>query len=190
MQWPFLANLMHWGTERTTRLDSTETPCPMPRKSVLETAASLIACGIDPKRSIIYRQSEVSRVCIDLTDWAERLFRFQLYHHTQLAWLLGTMTTVQKVAHIPTYKVSSNVFPLACRWLSFRFIVQSEGRCSDSLGSFSLSGFTISGYSSLQDDPPTDRWRSGSPFATLYLHDREVLSLLPKEYLSRSSNVG
>lgn len=29
------------------------------RKSVLETAASLIACGIDPKRSIIYRQSEV-----------------------------------------------------------------------------------------------------------------------------------
>jgi len=29
------------------------------RKSVLETAASLIACGIDPKRSIIYRQSDV-----------------------------------------------------------------------------------------------------------------------------------
>ncbi|CAF0826555.1 unnamed protein product [Adineta steineri] len=55
------------------------------RKSVLETAASLIACGIDPKRSIIYRQSD-------------------LYHHTQLAWLLGTLTTVQKVAHIPTYK--------------------------------------------------------------------------------------
>lgn len=29
------------------------------RKSVLETAASLIASGIDPKRSIIYRQSDV-----------------------------------------------------------------------------------------------------------------------------------
>ncbi|CAF3292555.1 unnamed protein product [Rotaria socialis] len=55
------------------------------RKSVLETAASLIASGIDPKRSIIYRQSD-------------------LYHHTQLSWLLGTLTTVQKVGHIPTYK--------------------------------------------------------------------------------------
>ncbi|UJR15967.1 hypothetical protein I4U23_002886 [Adineta vaga] len=55
------------------------------RRSVLETAASLIACGIDPKRSIIYRQSD-------------------LPHHTQLSWLLGTLTTVQKVAHIPTYK--------------------------------------------------------------------------------------
>ena len=29
------------------------------RKATLETAASLIACGIDPKRSIIYRQSDV-----------------------------------------------------------------------------------------------------------------------------------
>ncbi|CAF3581301.1 unnamed protein product [Rotaria sordida] len=55
------------------------------RKSTLETAASLIACGIDPKRSIIYRQSD-------------------LHHHTQLSWLLGTLTTVQKVGHIPTYK--------------------------------------------------------------------------------------
>lgn len=34
--------------------------CGYFRKSVLETAASLIACGIDPKRSIIYRQSEVT----------------------------------------------------------------------------------------------------------------------------------
>ncbi|CAF0845526.1 unnamed protein product [Rotaria sp. Silwood1] len=55
------------------------------RKSTLETASSLIACGIDPKRSIIYRQSD-------------------LHHHTQLSWLLGTLTTVQKVGHIPTYK--------------------------------------------------------------------------------------
>ncbi|CAF1068934.1 unnamed protein product [Adineta ricciae] len=55
------------------------------RKSILETAASLLACGIDPKRSIIYRQS-------------------QLPHHTELNWLLSTLTTVQKVAHIPTYK--------------------------------------------------------------------------------------
>lgn len=31
------------------------------RKSVLETAASLVACGIDTKRSILYRQSDVNR---------------------------------------------------------------------------------------------------------------------------------
>ena len=37
------------------------------RKSVLETAASLIACGIDPKRSIIYRQSDVRILIVALT---------------------------------------------------------------------------------------------------------------------------
>ncbi|CAF1644163.1 unnamed protein product [Rotaria magnacalcarata] len=47
--------------------------------------ASLITSGIDPKRSIIYRQSDY-------------------YHHIQLSWLLSTLTTVQKVGHIPTYK--------------------------------------------------------------------------------------
>ncbi|CAF5216223.1 unnamed protein product, partial [Rotaria magnacalcarata] len=39
--------------------------------------ASLITSGIDPKRSIIYRQSDY-------------------YHHIQLSWLLSTLTTVQK----------------------------------------------------------------------------------------------
>ncbi|CAF3386453.1 unnamed protein product, partial [Rotaria socialis] len=28
----------------------------------------------------------------------------KFYHHTQLSWLLSTLTTVQKVGHIPTYK--------------------------------------------------------------------------------------
>ena len=50
------------------------------RKSVLETAASLIACGIDPKRSIIYRQSEVRiramlRACIALSRFSCTIIR-------------------------------------------------------------------------------------------------------------------
>jgi tryptophanyl-tRNA synthetase len=73
------------------------------RKSVLETTASLLACGIDPKRSLIYRQSDV-RIATSVFNTII-ISLLKLYHHTQLAWLLGTLTTVQKVGHNPTYKV-------------------------------------------------------------------------------------
>ncbi|CAF1005794.1 unnamed protein product [Didymodactylos carnosus] len=55
------------------------------RQTILETTSSLLACGINPDKSIIYRQS-------------------QLPHHTTLAWLMGTLATVQQISHIPTYK--------------------------------------------------------------------------------------
>ncbi|KAJ4439141.1 hypothetical protein ANN_15098 [Periplaneta americana] len=55
---------------------------------VLKLAATLLACGIDPDKSILFQQSRVPE-------------------HTQLCWVLGCITTMPRLAHIPTYKEKS-----------------------------------------------------------------------------------
>lgn len=51
-------------------------------------AATLLACGIDPQKSIIFQQSTVSR-------------------HTELAWVLGCSLTMKKLALLPQFKEKS-----------------------------------------------------------------------------------
>jgi tryptophanyl-tRNA synthetase len=48
-------------------------------------ALDYLAAGVDPQRSILMVQSEV-------------------HEHTELAWILGCMTTVNKLSQLPTYK--------------------------------------------------------------------------------------
>ena len=48
-------------------------------------ALDYLAAGIDPQRSILMVQSEVQE-------------------HVELAWILGCLTTVGKLSHLPTYK--------------------------------------------------------------------------------------
>lgn len=54
----------------------------------LAMTASLLACGIDPGRAIVFQQSRVPE-------------------HTQLAWVLGCLSTMARLGHLPQYKEKS-----------------------------------------------------------------------------------
>ncbi|KAG7199586.1 hypothetical protein KM043_014192 [Ampulex compressa] len=55
------------------------------QENILNMVAMLIACGIDPKRSILFQQSTVPM-------------------HTELCWILGCNTTMARLGHLPQYK--------------------------------------------------------------------------------------
>ncbi|XP_076621290.1 tryptophanyl-tRNA synthetase, mitochondrial [Colletes latitarsis] len=56
--------------------------------NVLKMTATLLACGIDPKRSILFQQSTVPM-------------------HAELCWVLGCVTTLARLAHLPQFKEKS-----------------------------------------------------------------------------------
>src|SRR6058998_931765 len=58
------------------------------RESVLDTAATLIASGIDPQRSILFRQSDV-------------------HEHTELCWLLSAVTAHGDLNRMTQFKEKS-----------------------------------------------------------------------------------
>jgi tryptophanyl-tRNA synthetase len=55
------------------------------RKNTLEVALDFLACGLDPKKSVFFRQSEVPEVC-------------------ELAWLLTTLTPMGLLERAHSYK--------------------------------------------------------------------------------------
>ncbi|KAK6485608.1 tryptophan--tRNA ligase [Huso huso] len=58
------------------------------RQNILDMTASLLACGIDPERSILFQQSQVSE-------------------HTELGWILGCFTSMPRLRHLPQWKMKS-----------------------------------------------------------------------------------
>lgn len=60
-------------------------------KEVLNTASELLACGINPEKSIIFVQSQVKE-------------------HTELAWLLNTLTPISELERMTQYKEKSREF--------------------------------------------------------------------------------
>lgn len=58
------------------------------RKNSLLTCASLIACGIDVNKSILFLQSSNG-------------------YHTELCWVLECLTTMARLSHLPQYKEKS-----------------------------------------------------------------------------------
>lgn len=54
-----------------------------------DAAKVLIACGVDPARSLFYRQSRVP-------------------HHTELAWMLGTIASMGQLSRMTQYKEKSD----------------------------------------------------------------------------------
>ncbi|XP_063744486.1 tryptophan--tRNA ligase, mitochondrial [Eleginops maclovinus] len=58
------------------------------RSNILDMAASLLACGIDPERAILFQQSQVSE-------------------HAELSWILGCLTTMPRLRHLPQWKMKS-----------------------------------------------------------------------------------
>lgn len=55
------------------------------RENTLIMISSLLACGIDPDKATLFLQSSVRA-------------------HTELCWILGTLTTMARLAHLPQYK--------------------------------------------------------------------------------------
>lgn len=60
----------------------------MLRKNILGLAAAFLACGIDPKKSTLFIQSDVKQ-------------------HAELSWILGCLTTMPRLSHLPQYKEKS-----------------------------------------------------------------------------------
>ncbi|XP_036966388.1 tryptophan--tRNA ligase, mitochondrial [Acanthopagrus latus] len=58
------------------------------RRNILDMAASLLACGIDPERALLFQQSQVSE-------------------HAELSWILGCLTTMPRLRHLPQWKMKS-----------------------------------------------------------------------------------
>uniref|UniRef100_UPI003AAAF6DA tryptophan--tRNA ligase, mitochondrial isoform X1 n=1 Tax=Centroberyx gerrardi TaxID=166262 RepID=UPI003AAAF6DA len=58
------------------------------RTNILDMTASLLACGIDPERSILFQQSQVSE-------------------HAELSWVLGCLTSMPRLRHLPQWKMKS-----------------------------------------------------------------------------------
>ncbi|XP_035264069.1 tryptophan--tRNA ligase, mitochondrial [Anguilla anguilla] len=58
------------------------------RENILDMAASLLACGISPAHSIIFQQSQVSE-------------------HAELSWILGCLTSMPRLRHLPQWKMKS-----------------------------------------------------------------------------------
>ncbi|MEQ2161816.1 Tryptophan--tRNA ligase, mitochondrial [Goodea atripinnis] len=56
------------------------------RNNILDMAASLLACGIDPQKVILFQQSQVPE-------------------HAELCWILGCLTSMPRLRHLPQWKV-------------------------------------------------------------------------------------
>ncbi|CAG9767532.1 unnamed protein product [Ceutorhynchus assimilis] len=57
-------------------------------RNILELTATLLGCGLDPSKVILFQQSMVSA-------------------HTELCWCLGCISTMARLAHLPQYKEKS-----------------------------------------------------------------------------------
>ncbi|XP_077296719.1 tryptophanyl-tRNA synthetase, mitochondrial [Arctopsyche grandis] len=58
------------------------------QNNILEITATLLACGIDHNKSILFLQSSVPQ-------------------HSELAWILGCISTMARLAHLPQFKEKS-----------------------------------------------------------------------------------
>ena len=58
------------------------------RENTLRMTASLLAFGIDPSKCVLFQQSRVP-------------------HHAELSWVLGCLTTLPRLGHLPQFKEKS-----------------------------------------------------------------------------------
>ncbi|KAL8575634.1 hypothetical protein ACOMHN_028655 [Nucella lapillus] len=58
------------------------------RRNIQDMTACLLACGVDPSKTILFQQSKVLQ-------------------HTQLAWVLGCLCTLPRLEHLPQWKEKS-----------------------------------------------------------------------------------
>ncbi|XP_077437002.1 tryptophan--tRNA ligase, mitochondrial isoform X1 [Vanacampus margaritifer] len=58
------------------------------RTNTLDMVASLLACGIDPRKVVLFQQSQVPE-------------------HAELSWILGCLTSMPRLRHLPQWKMKS-----------------------------------------------------------------------------------
>ncbi|XP_061580390.1 tryptophan--tRNA ligase, mitochondrial isoform X1 [Cololabis saira] len=58
------------------------------RSHIRDMAASLLACGIDPEKAVLFQQSQVPE-------------------HVELSWILGCLTSMPRLRHLPQWKMKS-----------------------------------------------------------------------------------
>ncbi|EYC16522.1 hypothetical protein Y032_0033g2704 [Ancylostoma ceylanicum] len=61
------------------------------RANIRRMAASLLACGVDPSRTLLFRQSSVPQIA-------------------QLSWILGSLQTVAQLQRLPQFKEKATKF--------------------------------------------------------------------------------
>ncbi|PIC40251.1 hypothetical protein B9Z55_011657 [Caenorhabditis nigoni] len=66
-------------------------PADQLRRNTRQMTASLIACGVDPSRTLLFRQSDIPQIA-------------------QLSWILGSLQTTSKLARLPQYKEKQERF--------------------------------------------------------------------------------
>ncbi|KAK8756809.1 hypothetical protein V5799_000493 [Amblyomma americanum] len=82
------------------------------RTNIELMTASLLACGIDPEKSILFLQSQVRvHAAKELERWAnlKRLWVLpslvlQVPEHAELSWILGCLHTTARLQHLPQLK--------------------------------------------------------------------------------------
>ncbi|CAP38049.1 Protein CBR-WARS-2 [Caenorhabditis briggsae] len=66
-------------------------PADQLRRNTRQMTASVIACGVDPSRTLLFRQSDIPQIA-------------------QLSWILGSLQTTSKLARLPQYKEKQERF--------------------------------------------------------------------------------
>ncbi|CAH1800174.1 unnamed protein product, partial [Owenia fusiformis] len=59
------------------------------RENIRDMVACLLACGLDPDKCVLFQQSSIPQ-------------------HTELAWILGCLTTLPRLQHLPQWKEKSH----------------------------------------------------------------------------------
>ncbi|XP_059824379.1 tryptophan--tRNA ligase, mitochondrial [Hypanus sabinus] len=59
------------------------------KQNILDMTASLLACGINPERSVLFQQSKISE-------------------HNELGWILGCLTSMPRLRHLPQWKMKTS----------------------------------------------------------------------------------
>ena len=80
------------------------------RENVLAMVTCLLACGVDPRRSIVFQQSQVC-VCVCEREREESVcIVWQVSGHSELAWLLGCRTPIGWLNRMTQWKVIHSIF--------------------------------------------------------------------------------
>lgn len=61
------------------------------KENILKMASSLLACGLDPEKTILFQQSRVAG-------------------HADLMYILGSLQTVARLIRMPQYKDKASVY--------------------------------------------------------------------------------
>ena len=81
------------------------------RENILKITASLLACGIDHEKCILFQQSRVlilNDLLLLLASYIISIHLIlQVHQHAELAWVLGCLTTLPRLGHLPQFKEKS-----------------------------------------------------------------------------------